>query len=121
MPTEPKDPKWPKQPEPMHDPPSPPLRDPPDKPMHDPAGDPTYEPQQPFGDPTPTPTRPSPQNPEVNAGEVPNSILVATRVAAHSRRRRVLKLRGSRARESGLGLKRQNWWELLLLWFDDGL
>ena len=57
----PKEPKGPKQPEPrhdpLHDPPAPPLEDPPDKPMHDPAGDPTYEPQQPFGDPAPTPDK----------------------------------------------------------------
>ena len=55
MPQEPTPPEGPKQPEPMHDPPSPPLEDPPDNPMHDPVGDPTYEPQQPFGDPTPVP------------------------------------------------------------------
>jgi hypothetical protein len=63
--------KEPKRPEPMHDPPSPPLKKPPDEPMRDPAGDPTYEPQQPFGDPAPTPGQdPRPQNPEVNAGKV---------------------------------------------------
>jgi hypothetical protein len=39
--------------------------------MHDPAGDPTYEPEQPFGDPTPTPGQdPRPKNPEVNANGV---------------------------------------------------
>src|SRR5712675_856789 len=72
VPQEPKGPKEsPKQPEPMHDPSSPPLKDPPAKPMHDPAGDPTYEPQQPFGDPTPTPGQdPQPQNPEVDASDV---------------------------------------------------
>ena len=58
--TEPKNPNGPKQPEPLHDPPAPPLQDPPDKPMHDPAGDPTHEPEQPFGDPTPTPGQESP-------------------------------------------------------------
>jgi hypothetical protein len=70
VPQEPKGPNEPRRPEPMHDPPSPPLKDPPDKPIHDPAGDPTYEPQQPFGDPTPTPGQdPRPQNPEVDASE----------------------------------------------------
>ena len=68
MVTEPNKPNGPKQPEPLHDPPSPPLKDPPDKPMHDPAGDPTHEPQQPFGDPTPTPGQdPRPENPEVSS------------------------------------------------------
>jgi hypothetical protein len=57
-----------KQPEPPHDPRSPPLKDPPDEPIHDPVGDPTYEPQQPFGDPTPMPGGdPRPPRPEVNA------------------------------------------------------
>lgn len=64
----------PKQPKPLHDPPSPPLQDPPDEPMHDPAGDPTYEPEQPFGDPTPGPGGdPRPENPEVNAANVPRA------------------------------------------------
>jgi hypothetical protein len=66
--------KWangPKQPGPLRDPQVPPLKDPPDEPMHDPAGDPTYEPEQPFGDPTPTPGQdPRPKNPEVNANGV---------------------------------------------------
>ena len=56
--------KEPQQPEPLHDPISPPLKDPPDKPMRDPPGDPTYEPDQPFGDPEPSPGRSDPEPPK---------------------------------------------------------
>lgn len=78
--------KWsngPKQPEPTHDPQSPPMKDPPDQPMHDPAGDPTYEPEQPFGDPTPVPGEdPRPQNPDVEAHRCPGIISGNWRAAA---------------------------------------
>jgi hypothetical protein len=57
-------PNQPLQPQPLHDPVSPPLTDPPGNPMHDPPGDPTYEPDQPFGDPEPSPSKNDPQPPK---------------------------------------------------------
>jgi hypothetical protein len=54
-PTKPQPRTGPKRRDPLRDPPPQPLQDPPDQPLHDPEGDPTREPQQPFGDPTPSP------------------------------------------------------------------